>query len=87
MKGFRVEKLSKSGATLLRLSGRIEAEYIPQLKAEIEAEPVVTCLDLDQVKLLSSEVLSFLDTCERQGIELRNCPPYVRKWITAARSS
>jgi len=85
--GFRVEKLSKSGATFLRLSGRIEAEYIPQLKAEIEAEPVVSCLDLDQVKLLSSEVLTFLDTCERQGIELRNCPPYVREWITAKRSS
>jgi hypothetical protein len=87
MNGFRVEKLSKDGATLLRLSGRIEAEYIPQLKAEIKAEPVVTCLDLDQVKLLSSEVLTFLDTCERQGIELRNCPPYVREWITAKRSS
>jgi hypothetical protein len=87
MNGFRVEKLSRNGATLLRLSGRIEAEYIPQLKAEIEADSVVTCLDLEEVKLLSSEVLTFLDTCERQGIELRNCPPYVREWITAARSS
>ena len=87
MNGFRVEKFSESGVTLLRLSGRIEDEYIPQLKAEIEAEPVVTCLDLDQVKLLSSEVLTFLDICERQGIELRNCPSYVREWITAARSS
>ena len=87
MNGFRVEKLSKSGATLLRLSGRIEAEYIPQLKAEIEADPVVTCLDLEEVKLLSTEVLTFLDTCERQGIELRNCPSYVREWITAARGS
>ena len=87
MNGFRAEKLSKSGATLLRISGRIEAEYIPQLKAEIETEPVVTCLDLDQVKLVSSEVLTFLDTCERQGIELRNCPPYIREWITAQRSS
>ena len=87
MNGFRVEKLSRNGATLLRLSGRIEAEYIPQLKAEIEADPVVTCLDLEEVKLLSSEVLTFLDTCERQGTELRNCPSYVREWITAARSS
>lgn len=87
MNGFKAEKLSKSGATLLRISGRIEAEYVPQLKAEIEAEPLVTCLDLDQVKLVSNEVLAFLDTCERQGIELRNCPPYVREWITAQRRS
>ena len=82
LNGFKVENISEGATTLLRLSGRIEADHIPQLQAEIEAHTRVTCLDLGQVKLLSREVVTFLVACERQGIELRNCPTYVREWIT-----
>jgi len=27
------------------------------------------------------EIVRFLRRCERDGIALRNCPPYIREWI------
>jgi hypothetical protein len=81
MNGFMIEREADGPNTVFRLSGRIEATHIPQLRAEIEGQTGVTSLDLDQVKLVSREVIEFLGTCEAQGIELRNCPTYVREWI------
>jgi hypothetical protein len=85
MNGFMIERESDGPNTVFRLSGRIEAEHIPQLRSEIEGQTGVTSLHLDQVKLVSVEVIQFLGTCEAQGIELRNCPTYVREWISKAR--
>jgi hypothetical protein len=27
------------------------------------------------------DIVRFLRACEADGIELRNCPPYIRAWI------
>jgi hypothetical protein len=29
--------------------------------------------------------LDLLESCETDGIELKNCPPYIREWITRVR--
>lgn len=39
-------------------------------------------LDLDDVTLVDASVLRFLVACEAGGIELLNCAPYIRKWIS-----
>jgi hypothetical protein len=31
------------------------------------------------------DVVQFLSTCESQGIQLVNCPAYIRKWIDSER--
>jgi hypothetical protein len=53
------------------------------LQQILQAEPGVPdiTLDLQEVKLVDREVISFLAACETKGMELRNCPSYVRKWI------
>jgi hypothetical protein len=28
-------------------------------------------------------VVNFLATCELKGIELRNCPAFLREWVTS----
>jgi hypothetical protein len=34
---------------------------------------------------VSREVVLFLEGCEARGIQLKNCPPYVREWIIRER--
>ena len=76
-----IETVSEGPNTVLRLSGQIEAEHIQQLRSEIGRGTPVTALNLDEVKLVSRDVIRFLGDCEAHGIELRHCPPYVREWI------
>jgi hypothetical protein len=38
-------------------------------------------LDLEEVKLVDREAVRFLAACEARGIQLRNCPSYIREWI------
>ncbi|TMB65380.1 MAG: hypothetical protein E6J54_25815 [Deltaproteobacteria bacterium] len=38
-------------------------------------------LDLNEVRLVDRDVVSFLASCEAKGITLANCPAYIREWI------
>jgi hypothetical protein len=48
---------------------------------QIRARRWTIVLDLDQVTLVDVEVVRFLKAAEREGVELRNCPPFIREWI------
>ena len=65
------------------LSGRIEAEYLPELQRLIEVEEPgrPLALDLGAVKLVDGDAVRFLAQCEAAGATLENCPRYVREWI------
>ena len=39
-------------------------------------------MDLTNVLLVDREVVKLLALSEANGTELRNCPPYVREWVT-----
>jgi len=70
------------------LSGRIEAEHLPELRRLIEGEDrqrAIT-LDLREVKLVDRDAVSFLAQCEAAGATLENCPAYVREWIARERA-
>jgi len=73
-----------NGAVVLTVYGRLEADNVSELSALLSAEstgrPLV--LDLKDVVLVDRQVVRFLMECEADGIELRNCPPYIRAWIT-----
>ena len=66
------------------LSGRLEADNVSELSTLLASElsgraPV---LDLKVILLVDRDVVRFLRACEGDGITLRNCPPYIRAWIT-----
>ena len=42
--------------------------------------------DLGEVTLVDLEVIRFLISCEDSGVELVQCPPYVREWILRERT-
>jgi len=70
------------------LSGRIEAEHLPELRRLIEGEDRqrVLTLDLREVKLADRDAVSFLAQYEAAGATLENCPAYVREWIARERA-
>jgi hypothetical protein len=78
---LRIEKRSNGQATILRLSGRIEAERLSELQVQVENCAENTIIDLEEVKLVDRAVVRFLGLCESDGIELLNCALYIREWI------
>jgi hypothetical protein len=38
-------------------------------------------LDLKDLTLVDQEAVSFLERCEADRIQLKNCPAYIREWI------
>src|SRR5437868_2842099 len=79
---FRIETIHGEQATILRLTGRISSELLEELRTQIRSCPSVVVLDLDQVTLVDVDVVRFLGDAEREGIELRKCPPFIREWIS-----
>ena len=83
-KMLRIEKDSENNsdghASILRLIGRVESEHIAELKTQIACGPRKLVLDLEEVTLVNREVVDFFGACEAAGIELRNCPAYIRAW-------
>jgi anti-anti-sigma regulatory factor len=82
---LRIEQVSDGKLTILRLSGRLQSEHVDQLKAQLEDKTHKTILDLQDVRLVDQEAVSFLEACEASGVELSQCPPYIREWIDRER--
>jgi anti-anti-sigma regulatory factor len=82
---LRIEKLLDKTSTVLKLSGRIQEENLPELRAEIEHCTDSLELDLKDVSILDRLSVRFLIQCESQGIQLVNCPLYIEEWITRER--
>ena len=74
----------ENGEVVLTVSGRLEADNVSEFSALLSAEPTgrPLVLDLKDVVLVDRDIVRFLRACETNGIELRNCPPYIRAWIT-----
>ena len=72
-----------NGEVVLTVHGRLEADNVSELSGLIRAESTRrhVVLDLKEVVLVNREVIQFLRAYEADGIELRNCPPYIRAWI------
>jgi hypothetical protein len=72
-----------NGKVVFTLSGRIEADDIDELRRLFELEDISRkiALDLRDVTLVDRDGVKFLAVCEVNGIELENCPAYIREWI------
>jgi hypothetical protein len=73
-----------NGEVVFKLSGRMDAENVSELEdlfsAEASGRRIV--LDLEGLTLVDRDVVSFLRRCEAGSIQLKNCPAYIREWIT-----
>ena len=78
---FKIEKYRDGNSTTIRLIGRIRAEDLSELEKQIRESGSKIVLDLEELNLVDVEAIRFLGMCERQGVTLLNCSPYIRDWI------
>ena len=74
---------TSNGYVTFALSGRLEAISLQELSHLIaRARPGRTItLELKELQLADREAVGFLRACLEKGIELRNCPRYIRTWM------
>jgi hypothetical protein len=53
------------------------------ISAEADGRRII--LDLKDLKLVDQDAVSFLRRCEADNITLKDCPAYIREWITGER--
>jgi len=67
---------------MLRVCGHIRAEHLSTIEDLVASENGQVVLDLGEVTLVDRDVVRYLAGCERRGIALSNCPPFVREWVS-----
>ena len=70
---LKIEKTLGERGTIIKLMGRIRAEHLDELKAQIRASVPKIVLELGEVSLVDADVVRFLITCESEGIQLLKC--------------
>ena len=83
---LKIEKDSDGRVATLRLIGRIQSDRIASIRSAMNDGCTHKILDLTEVTLVDVAVVRFLVSCENEGIELVQCPPYVREWIVRERA-
>lgn len=82
---LRIDTSRDGRRVVFRLIGRIRCENLRDMEHQIAYTPRPVVLDLDQVTLVDVDVVRFLSDTEAAGIELRNCPRFIRTWIDTER--
>ena len=79
--------LAPDGFVVLRVSGRIDGTHVETLRELTDQGKTTTglAIDLTEVTLVSPEAVEVLTLAEASGIELKNCPAYVREWVSRHR--
>lgn len=78
----KIEHLTAEGVVVLRVSGHIQSEHVSTIEELIAREGDQIALDLSELTLVDRDAVRYLALCELIGIELRNCPPFLRDWVT-----
>jgi hypothetical protein len=78
---FKIEKSFEGPKPVFRLSGRAKIDQLDEIRSLFSTKTRMAILDLKELRLVDRGVVEFLSLCEAEGIELRNCPPYIREWI------
>jgi anti-anti-sigma regulatory factor len=82
---LRIESVSDEHGTRIRLIGRMQAQHVEELQAQIGASGARVVLDLAELNLVDIDAVRFLGTCQAGGISLVHCPPYIHDWIANER--
>ena len=67
---------------VLFISGKLTGEHVATLRSVLRAEASPVAIDLKDVSLVDREAVQLLALSEYNRTELRNCPAYIREWVT-----
>jgi anti-anti-sigma regulatory factor len=78
-----------NGEVILKISGRMDAENVADVEMSLESEVNGRrrVLDLQDLTLVDRDAVTFLAECETGGVQLINCPAYIREWIARERAA
>jgi hypothetical protein len=79
---LHIRNTNDSGDSVLKLSGRIRSDDLSELQLLIALNNGRVVLDLEEVNLVDRTVVEYLGLWERDGVELRNSPTWIREWIS-----
>jgi hypothetical protein len=84
---LRILRRRAHGEVVLAISGSLQADNLDELSALLGAEGArrSVVLDLKDLVIVDEDAIRFLCAWERDGIVLRNCPRYVKAWMTRER--
>ncbi|HEX4379712.1 MAG TPA: hypothetical protein VH022_06750 [Candidatus Acidoferrum sp.] len=82
---LRIEQSSQQGRTVLKLIGQIHSEDLDDFRAQTLGAGPGMAFDLDELTLVDAGVVRYFGECEERGVEVLNCPPYIREWIKRER--
>jgi hypothetical protein len=83
----RIDRVvSAESLVVLFVSGRITGEHVDTLRDVLKQASGGFAIDLKDVLLVDREAVKLLALSEANGTELRNCPPYIREWVTRERA-
>ena len=82
---LKIEIASDRETATVRLCGEIDESHLSAIDAELRRYRPRLVFDLTEATLVDRTVLQFLAAREGEGVELRNCPRYIREWITKER--
>ena len=87
----RIERVvGPDGIVVLQISGRIDDPDVEMVRELMESEmtsKITVALDLRNVTLVSRDAIKLLSAVEEKSTELRNCPAYIRDWISREKDS
>ena len=82
----KIERLVKGeNSVVIRVCGRIQVEHLSTVRELIQQEQGVVVLDLTEVTFVYREAVTPIAMCTLKNIELRNCPAFLREWVTKER--
>ncbi len=83
---LRIER-SENEEVVFTLSGQMDSDTMADLERLIDSEAKGrgVVLNLKDLTLVDEDGVIFLARCESNGVNLENCPPYVREWINRQR--
>jgi hypothetical protein len=82
----KIERVvSDEHLVVLLMSGRITGEEVDVFRRVLDHEADPPAIDLGSVLLVDRAAVKLLAQSEANGSELRNCPLYVREWVTRER--
>ena len=83
----RIDRLATDNdSVILRISGRMTAGALDLLRGALAEGNRIGTFDLKDLRQVDREAVKLLTLSEASGIELRNCPAYIREWVDRERA-
>jgi anti-anti-sigma regulatory factor len=82
----RIDRVVDGNLIVLSVSGTITGQHVDTLRNVLQQEAGPLAIDLKNVSLVDRDGVQLLALSEDSGMELRNCPAYIREWVVRERT-